>query len=521
MRKIALLLVIALLLPIAAGCESETAYVPTGDGLADVTTPVDETKMNAPGELDLEEQFYTLAYYPEEGFNPYLCTSINNRMLFSLIYQGLFSIDRDYQAHPILCKSFTVSADLTQYTFHLETATFSDGSYLRAEDVIASLEYARDSDMYEGRFDKIESFYAVGENAIRIDMDIPYENLPLLLDVPIVKASQLEEQMPVGTGPYALAQTASGLNLQRRANWWCDGDVPITTASIPLYPAESTAKIRDQFEFADLGISISDPGSASYAEYRCDYELWEIETGLMVYLGCNLESKVFSNDKVRAALTYAIDRTELLQECYNGFGAVSTLAVSPNSPFYDRGLGNQGTYDPTRFRDAVRSEAMTGAEVVLLVNKSDSVRLQAARKIVEMLELCGLTVILEDWSTPYYKGKLTTDEWDLYLGQTKLSQTMDLSQFFAPYGALSYGDLDDAACYSMAHEALENSGNFYNLHQLIKSDGQLVPVLFRTHAVYAKRGLVDDLNPARDNVFFYTLGKELSDVMTIDYGGEE
>ena len=521
MRKIALLLAVALLLPVFAGCESEKAYVPTGNGLADVTSPTEEISVNAPGELDMAEQFYTLAYYPEEGFNPYLCTSINNRMLFSLIYQGLFSVDRDYQAHPILCKSYTVSADLTQYTFHLESATFSDGSYLRAEDVVASLEFARDSDMYAGRFDQVESFYAVGENAVRIDMDIPYENLPLLLDIPIVKASQLEETMPVGTGPYALVQTASGLNLQRRTNWWCDAEIPITTASIPLYSAESTAKIRDEFEFSDLGISISDPGSASYAEYRCDYELWEIETGLMVYLGCNMESGVFSNDKVRAALTYAIDRTKILQDCYNGFGAVSTLAVSPGSPFYDRGLGSQGSYDPTRFRDVLKSESMIGAEVVLLVNKSDSVRLQAARMVAEMLEVCGLTVILEDWSTPYYKGKLSSDDWDLYLGQTKLSQTMDLSQFFAPYGALSYGDMDDAACYAMAHEALENSGNFYNLHQLIKSDGQLVPVLFRTYAVYAKRGLVDNLNPARDNVFFYTLGKNLSDVMTVDYGDEE
>ena len=520
MRKIALLLVLALLLPVFAGCSSEEAYVPTGNGLADVTVP-EETKVNAPGELDMEELYYTLAYYPEEGFNPYLCTSINNRMLFSLIYQGLFSVDRDYQAHPILCKSFTVSADLTQYTFHLESATFSDGSYLRAEDVVASLEFARDSDMYEGRFDQIDSFYAVGENAVRIDMEIPYENLPLLLDIPIVKASQLEEAMPLGTGPYALLQTASGLSLQKRTNWWSNVKVPISTASVPLYAAESASQIRDQFEFADLGISISDPGSASYAEYRCDYELWEIETGLMLYLGCNMESDVFSNDKVRAALTYAINRTELLQECYNGFGAASTLAVSPGSPFYDRGLGSQGAYEPTRFRDAVRSESMTGAEVVLLVNKSDSVRLQAARKIVEMLEVCGLTVILEDWSTPYYRGKLSTDDWDLYLGQTKLSQTMDLSQFFHPVGALSYGDMDDAACYSMAHEALENSGNFYNLHQLIKSDGQLVPILFRTYAVYAKRGLVDELNPARDNVFFYTMGKSLSDVMTVDYGSEE
>ena len=520
MRKIALLLVFALLLPVFAGCDSETAYVPTGNGLADDTHPVDVPQVTAPGSLEQQEQFFTLAWYSEQGLNPYLCTNINNRMLFSLLYQGLFSVDRDYQAVPILCKSLKVSEDLKEFTIYLESATFSDGSYLRAEDVVASLNYASESAMYEGRFHRIRSVEAISENAIRITTTTPYENLPMLLDIPILKASELEAAIPAGTGPYMAQQTASGMALLRCKNWWCSAELPITAASIPLVEAGSTARIRDQFEFADLGLSISDPGAASYAEYRCDYELWEIETGLFLYLCCNMESDVFSNMRVREALTYGIDRTAILQQCYNGFGVTSTLATSPNSPFYDRGLGNKGVYDPELFRQAVKDQGMLGKEVVLLVNKSDSVRVQAARKVITMLENAGLTVVLEDWSTSYYREKLKTDEWDLYLGQTKLSPTMDLGQFFAPYGALSYGDLDDAACYSMAADALENSGNYYNLHQLIQADGQLVPILFRTYGVYAKRGLVNYLTPARDNVFFYTLGKELADVMTIVFDDE-
>jgi hypothetical protein len=85
MRKIAMLLACALLLTLMVGCDSGEAYVPTGNGLADATVATDPTEMNAPGSLNTEEMFYTLAYYPEEGFNPYLCNSLNNRMLFSLI----------------------------------------------------------------------------------------------------------------------------------------------------------------------------------------------------------------------------------------------------------------------------------------------------------------------------------------------------------------------------------------------------------------------------------------------------
>ena len=126
-------------------------------------------------------------------------------------------------------------------------------------------------------------------------------------------------------------------------------------------------------------------------------------------------------------------------------------------------------------------------------------------------------VEIQDNSTSYYKENLNVGAFDLYLGQTRLSANMDLSEFFRPYGALSYGGMSDAACYAMCLEALENSGNYYNLHQMVMQKGQLTPLLFRTYAVYMERGLLEGLSPARDNVFWYSMGKNLEDVMTIEY----
>ena len=39
----------------------------------------------------------------------------------------------------------------------------------------------------------------------------------------------------------------------------------------------------------------------------------------------------------------------------------------------------------------------------------------------------------------------------------------------------------------MAKEALSNSGNFYNLNQMVAEDGSLIPVLFGTYNIYSKR----------------------------------
>lgn len=513
MRIIALILCFALTLGVFAGCESEEAYVPTGNALADATVATEET---VPQETQPEEgPVFTLGYFSEDGFNPYTCTGFTNRQIFSLLYQGLFTVDDEYHVEPLLCKSYTVSEDMMTYTFRLETATFSDGSYVQAEDVVASLEAASDNDYYEGRFRYFDSIEAPSANTVTITTAYPVENLPILLDIPIVKKDQVDADMPVGSGPYKLARTASGLSLVRRANWWCQAELPVQAESITLWSASSNAKIRDWFEFDELGIAYADPGAGSYAEYRCDYEVWDCETGIMIYLACNAASNVFSNAAVRSALTYAIDRETLAESNgYHGFAQVATLPASPNSPYYDETLASQITYQPEKLTKALTDNGLTGSTVTLLVNKSDSVRLQTARLIAQMLTECGLVVEMMELSTSYFKNAVYAGNYDIYLGQTQLSANMDLSEFFAPNGYMSWGSMGNSDIYNMCLESLENIGNYYTLHQMVVRDGQLTPLLFRTYAVYMKRGLLDGLEPARDNVYWYSIGKTMEDALT-------
>ena len=83
---------------------------------------------------------------------------------------------------------------------------------------------------------------------------------------------------------------------------------------------------------------------------------------------------------------------------------------------------------------------------------------------------------------------------------------MDLSAFFHARGALSYGGVDDTEAYQLCLQALENHGNYYTLHQKVMDNGLLCPVLFCSQAVYAARGAITGLSPARDNLCFYSIG---------------
>ena len=510
-KLIALLLCMALLAGMSAGCaeEDDTVRVPTGDGIA----APEETEPTVPDGTEPKETYQiVMAYYAELGLNPYTCVDYTNRAVFPLLYQSLFVTDMQSNTYPLLCESYVMSADMKNYTFYLmPEARFSDGEKVEGTDVTASLLAAMSSGYYAGRFSHVKSISNTRDGGVLIQLDTAYENLPLLLDIPIVKKEQVNAEMPIGSGPYALRTMGDNTALYRNANWWCEAQLPIDQQIIPLSPAVDTVDIRDQFEFFDVSLVLADPCSAFYAEYRCDYELWDCESGVFVYLGCNTEDGVFAKEEIRSALTYAIDRDTLAEEYYNGFGQPTVLPAPPQSPYYDTILASAYTYQSTRFSQAVIQNGEKDSEITLLVNSDDTLRVQAARAIGEMLTQCGLKVKLKEETSDDYYQALRMKEYDLYMGQTRLSPNLDLTEFFHQDGKLSFGPMNEAAIYTYCLMALENSGNYTDLYEMILNDGRLCPLLFRNYAVYASRGMLEDLAPARDNLFYYDLGRTMKD----------
>ena len=517
-KRTAWLLIVALALSLA-GCGRKidnSAYVATGDAiLMEGQDPEDIM----PEEEDTQE--LTLAYYPDLKMNPLLGSDYTNRVLMSLMYQGLFAVDSKKNPTPILCGSYQVSANLKNWTIYLDSrATFSDGTPVTAEDVVATYQCAMENDYYANRFCKHLLDVSVTENGgVLFQLDTAMENFPILLDVPILKASETTAERPLGTGPYVLSEAASGATLQRNVNWWCgDVKIPATDKAINLVAVSSVAQVRDEFQFGDVSVVCTNPMSDSFAEYRCDYELWEIESGYLLYMGCNiLYSDFFEDGTLRTNLTYAIDRETLAQEVYKGLVEPVTLPCAPTETFYSTSLAAKYEYDPMRFVSFlggynIPREDGEQQELELLVNADDSARVTIAREIAESLTDLGLTTKTVEYGSTAFKNALHADNFDIYLGMTRLSPTMDLTEFFRNWGEMHWGGLTNENLYNMCNNALENSGTYYNLYQKLADDGRIIPLMFGYYNVYAQRGLLPDLNPSRDNVFYYSIGKTMDGV---------
>lgn len=405
------------------------------------------------------------------------------------------------------------------YTCYIEeNARFSDGSKVTAEDVVASYQYAMAHDYYKARFHYYlaEVKLSSDGNGVTFMLTTPYENFPMLLDVPIVKASDVEAEHPLGSGPYVFQGSGLNATLNRVPNWWANVDIPVRANVIHLVTAGTEAQVRDEFEFGDVSLVVANPMSDTYADFRCDYELWNVDSGVFLYIGCNVGwSKYFDDGYLRTKLTYAIDRETIIQRYYNDRAQLATIATSPSSPHYSETLAANYAFDPLKFIDAMsgwnipKDPTNPDKKMVLLVNADDSARLRAARYIADCLTEYGLPTSTLECSGTNYEAVLLANNWDIYLGQTRLPPNMDLSEFFRMWGEISSGGMPTDSLLDLCKDTLENSGNTYDLMKLIADDGRIIPVLFGYHAVYAERGLFDNLSPTRDNVFYYSMGKTL------------
>ncbi len=516
-RMLALLLALAVMAGLISGCANKidnSAYVATGDAI------LMEGEESVPNENEKDSQSLTLAYYPNRSLNPLFGSDYTNRVLMSLMYQGLFAVDNKKNPTPILCSSYRVSADTRTWVFYVENnATFSDGTKVTAEDVAATYAKAKENDYYKHRFYHLHSTEVLDDGGIAFYLDTPYENLPLLLDVPIVKASEVDAAIPLGTGPYVFVSGIGGSHLNRNSSWWCGSlEIPATDESITLVEVSSVAQVRDEFQFGEVSVVCTNPMSAGFAEYRSDYELWEIESGYMMYLGCNITwSEHFDDGTLRTFLTYALDRAAFAEEYFNGMVHTVTLPCSPTEVYYSSALAENYQYDSLKFMDQMRNYKIpkeNGAEKVmrLLVNADDSSRVQIARDIAETLTDLGLPCKTMECSASVFKDALYGNNFDIYLGLTRLSPTNDLTEFFRNYGQMGSGGLANETLYSMTLKSLENSGNYYNLYKMLADDGRIIPMIFGYYNVYAQRGLMPNLSPARDNVFYYSMGKNMKDI---------
>jgi len=501
-RLIAVLLVLSLLL---CGCAQEGNGPDTSQSVpASSAAPTPTRK--AP---------FALAYDDTVPLDPLSNTNALNLMLAGLVYEGLFELDDSFAAQPLLCASYAFSDNCTVWNFTLRAdAVFSDGTPLTPSHVAASLNAARNCDLYSARLAQILSVDA-DEESVTVTLAAPNGNLPALLDIPITIPGN-EGEPPLGTGNYRFSGQGSGLSLTKNPHR--RQETPLPVSSIPLRATSTVDQRIAAFDAGLITAVTSDPTASTALGYSCSYETWSSPTTSMLYLGFHCQSDFCSDPALRQAVSLAVDRSSLVNSLLSGHADPTPIPVSPASALYDASLAAELEYS---LSDALQLLADSGyqlsednllhtargkqVELNLLVNTDNSYRLDIAHYLASELGKLGLAVNVTALPWDEFLLALAAGEFDLYLGQVKMTADFDPSPLLT--GALNYGLFEDEDTRSLLELCRSSAGirrvtTSRTLYRYLASTVPFTPICFHRTTLLTQWGALSGATPTQQNPFY-------------------
>lgn len=476
--------------------------------------PVD---VPASGARKYADEIFSLNFDIAAGLNPFKTESPDNMDLIPLIYEGLFEVDGDFGYSLVLCEEFFTSDGKT-YKFNIkDDILLHDGSKLTPEDVAYSIELARVSENYASRLAIITAAYVI-EGSVYMELNRVNYNLPVLLDVPIVKAGSGGETVPVGSGPYFYVDAGEYLYLKAFEGHRDSFGLPTERIYLKEY---DESELITAFDSGLIDLVTTSKADINYLEYGGNTELRKKDTSIFYFLGINGRNEFLGDENRRVLFSSMIDR-ELLA-CKVIDAVPVTIPLHPAAYFWSETFDTftiseenieaakiqflVEDYDADGMLEYMDLENNSVEEITLklVVNKENPTKVEAARKLRDSLNGRGIAVEVSELGWSSYIRALKNGDYDIYYGEVMLTADFDLTQLLSYGGSANYGVYDpelQTLIYDFnASDAESRQDAAAKLFSYIAQNLPVISLMFEIETVYTHRETVSGMNPSIRNVF--------------------
>ncbi len=284
-----------------------------------------------------------------------------DEVVYANLFEGLTRIDETGAVHPALAESWTVSEDGLTYSFKLrQSVTFHDGTAMDSADVKFTLEriIAEEStNAQKALYAGMDSVETPDPHTVVVRIKNPDGKFLWKLgwgDAVIVSpdSADTNKTNPVGTGPFKFERWNQGDRVELVAydGYW--GEKPklsnVTFKFIPDAPAQVAAMLAGDLDaFPNIG------APEVLEQFKADprFEVVVGNTEGETILVMNGRRDLFSDLRVRQAISHAINRQAIIDGAMFGYGTPIGTHFAPHHPYY---VGDPGRYG----FDTARSKAL-------------------------------------------------------------------------------------------------------------------------------------------------------------------
>jgi peptide/nickel transport system substrate-binding protein len=402
------------LLFLLAGCEQQQVAVPAE---GDAAQP-------AHGDTFIEASIGE-----PNNLLPVLSSDSASSEINRLVYNGLIRYDKNLQLEGELAESWEVSEDKLSFTFHLRKGvTWHDGAPFTSADVLFTYQLYINPEVptsYAEDFLQVAKAEAPDPYTFRVTYEKPYApaleswgtsiHPKHLLEGQEITKSPLSRN-PIGTGPYKFGKWDAGEKVELMANPnYFEGEPYIHRVVYRVIPDTSTQFLELQSGGLDfMGLTpIQYQTQTDKSAFTHNFNKYRYLSFSYTYLGYNLTKPLFQDKRVRQAISYAIDKKELIDGVLLGLGHAATGPYKPDTWVYNANVKHYD-YNPELSRSLLAEAGWvdTNGDGVLdkngeklafsiVTNQGNDLRSKTAEIIQRRLKEVGIVIEIRivEWAT--------------------------------------------------------------------------------------------------------------------------
>ena len=360
---------------------------------------------------------------------PVLASDAASLAVAGQIYNGLVKYDKDLNIVGDLAESFDIARDGLTIIFHLRKGVkWHDNAPFTARDVLYTYRIVIDPKTptaYAEDFKQVKSITAPDDYTVRVTYGAPYAPALASWGAAILPAHLLEGQditksplarKPVGTGPYRFKEWVAGQKVVLESNHdYFEGRPWIDRYIYRIIPDTSTMYMELKAGAVDLMnlTPVQFARQTTSTRFTARFNKYRYPSSGYVYMGYNLRHPLFTDKRVRQALTAAINKEELIHGVLFGMGQKAVGPIIPGRWAYNPHVKDIA-YDPRHAAELLaqagwREKNSDGILVkdgkpfsfTILTNQGNQQRLLTAQIVQQRLRFVGIDVRIRvvEWAT--------------------------------------------------------------------------------------------------------------------------
>ena len=382
-RCLSLLLLAGLLCAVLSGCgDSSTAETPESRAAANTIV-------------------VGIAQDLDNSLDPHKTVKAGTREVMFNVFEGLMKPTPEGDLTPAIASDYQVSEDRLTYTFPLRDGVkFHNGDTVTAEDVVYSIQRcaaATETGIVPVEaFSNITDIQAPDASTVVITLAQPDNEFLSYMTTAILPADYDQQDTdPVGTGPFKFVSRAAqdSVVLEKFDEYW-GTPAQLDKVTFRIIENADSRVMSLQSGAIDMFAHLT---STQAAQLGDDFQVLEGTMNLVQALYLNNAAEPFNNEKVRQALCYAVDKQQIIDVAFDGYGSPIGSSMYPAfQKYFVEDLTDYYPYDPERARELLAEAGYPdGFSMTITVPSNYQPHIDTATVLVEQLKAVGITAEIQ------------------------------------------------------------------------------------------------------------------------------